>query len=123
LSDNPIDVLKKILQIQGIVLDERRLAAARAALEGEELPTSKRVRYVEWVEPLHYRNPEKPEEYAHTSVPRISRVTTQDAITLQKTFVAGENERTGRKFEYENDYRALDDFIVTHWATIVEVEE
>jgi len=81
------------------------------------------IKYVEWVEPFHYYDGNDTKVPTNKYITRIIRVTTEDAIILQKAKVAFNNKCYGRNFIYESDQKALDDFVIEHWGTIIEEEE
>ncbi len=64
------------------------------------------TKYVEWVEPYD----------EHCDITQILRLSVEDAIKAQKRSANIRNPL----FEFDSDERALEDFIVVHWANIVE---
>jgi len=81
------------------------------------------TKYVEWVEPFHYHDENDTAVPANKYVPRVIRITTEDAIVLQKAKVAFNNKCYNKNFAYASDRMALDDFVIEHWGRIIEVQE
>ena len=65
--------------------------------------------YVEWVDPF-----DREAKYAV-----IFRMTVSDVIAYQH----GRDDHREKGYVYESDADALDDFVVTHWASIIEVDD
>jgi len=64
---------------------------------------SKLTDYVEWVEPFF------------ESEPVIMKITVATAIRFQKAAAA----RINKNFVYKSDEEALEDFLVVHWAKLI----
>jgi len=84
--------------------------------------TEEKKKMVEWLTNRHYYNPNKPEGYEGDCVTVINRITTEDAIILQKAKMKLDNKIHNRGFCYESDEMALSDFIIENWGKIIEVE-
>jgi len=80
------------------------------------------MKMVEWVTKRYYYNSKSPEKYGESYILMTTRITAEDAIILQKSKMELENKVHNKTFNYESDEKALNDFVMENWGTIIEVE-